>query len=184
LSTVLQPSSSLRPACCLGECRLAFSYSRHPLVCPSPLWFAQSALTGAFLVQPEPRRRRPEAPSHPCRSPSVPEFALEMSTLLMPLFRQVSPQRPRTCSPELAVAPWNLSHHGLHSLTPPCRFCAHGHVRCVALNVSDPFPKPLERHRGRPLVFGEPSPWDRAAPPRSGLAPTVGSRAFVRDRVV
>jgi hypothetical protein len=32
----------------------------------------------------------------------------------------------------------------------PCRFYAHGRVRRVSLNVSDPFPKPLEPHRGRP----------------------------------
>jgi hypothetical protein len=31
------PSSSPRPVCCLGEFRLAISYSGHPLVCPSPL---------------------------------------------------------------------------------------------------------------------------------------------------
>jgi hypothetical protein len=54
-----------RPVCYLGEFRLTVKYSGHPLVCPSPLWFFQSALTGAFLAQPEPRRRRPEAPSHP-----------------------------------------------------------------------------------------------------------------------
>jgi hypothetical protein len=67
----------------------------------------------------------------------------------MPLFRQVSRSRPRNCSSEL-VAPRDFSHCGLCSLAPPCRFCAHGCVRRVALNVSDPFPKPLEPHRGRP----------------------------------
>jgi hypothetical protein len=91
LTSVLRPSSSPRPVCCLGEFRLAVNYSGHLLVCPSPLWFAQSTLTGAFLAQPESRRRRPEAPSHPRCSPSVPEFTLEVSTLPMPLFRQVSP---------------------------------------------------------------------------------------------
>jgi hypothetical protein len=52
-ATVVEPA----PVCCLGEFRLAVSYLGHPLVCPSPLWFARSALTGAFLAQPEPHRR-------------------------------------------------------------------------------------------------------------------------------
>jgi hypothetical protein len=150
LSAILQPSSSPRPVCCLGEFRLTVSYSGHPLVFPSPLWFARSALTGAFLTQLEPRRCRPEAPSHLRHSPSVPEFALEVSTLTMPLFRQISPQRPCNCSPVLAAPPRNLFHRGLRSLAPPRRFCTHGRVRRVALNVSDPFPKPLEPRRGRP----------------------------------
>jgi hypothetical protein len=117
------------------------------------------------------RRRRPEAPPHPLRSPSILEFALEVSNLSMPLFRQVSPQCPRNCSPELVAPPRDLSHRGLYPLVPPCRFCAHGHVRRVTLNVPDPFPKPLEPHRGRPLVSGEPLPRDRAAPPRSCPVP-------------
>jgi hypothetical protein len=37
LSSVLRSSSSPRPVRCLGELRLAVSYSGHPLVCPSPL---------------------------------------------------------------------------------------------------------------------------------------------------
>jgi hypothetical protein len=173
LSTVLRPSSSPRPVYCLGEFRLIVSYSGHPLVCPSPLWFARSALTGVFLAQPEPRRRGPEAPSHPRRSPSVPEFALKVSTLPMPLFRQVSRSRshPRHCSSELVAPLRDFSHRGLRSLAPPCRFCAHGRVRRVALNVFEPFPKPLEPRRGCPLVSGEPSPRDRVAPSRSGPAP-------------
>jgi hypothetical protein len=150
LSSVLRPSSSSRPVYCLGEFRLAVSYSGHPLVCPSPLWFARSALTGVFLAQPEPRHRQPEAPSQPRRSPSVPEFALEVNTLPMPLFRQVSPQSPHNCSLELVAPSRDFSHHDMRSLAPPCRFCAHGRVRRVALNVPDPFLKPIEPHRGRP----------------------------------
>jgi hypothetical protein len=171
LSSVLRPSWSPRPVCRLGKLRLAVSYSGHPLVCPSRLWFTRSALTGAFLAQPEPRRRRPEAPSHPRRSPNVPEFALKVTTLPMPLFRQVSPQSPRNFSPELVAPPRDFSHRGLRSLAPSCRFCAHGRFCHVALNVSDPFPKPLEPRHGRPLVFDEPSPRDRATPPRSGPPP-------------
>jgi hypothetical protein len=68
----------------------------------------------------------------------------------MPLFRQVSPQSPRNCSPELVAPPRDFSHCGLRSLAPPCRFCAHGRVRRVALNVPDHLPKPLEPRHGCP----------------------------------
>jgi hypothetical protein len=118
-------------------------------------------LTGAFLAQPEPHRHRLEAPSHPRHSPSVSEFAVEVSTLPMPLFCQVSRSRPRNCSSELVAPPLDFSHRGLRFLAPPCRFCAHGRVRRVTLNVSDPFPKPLE-----------PTPWP---PPRLRRALAVGS---------
>jgi hypothetical protein len=120
------------PPCCIGFCAHRSSF----------------CVAGA----PPPSTRGSTAPSpssllHP-RSLSL--FALEMSTLPMPLFRQVSPQRPRNCSLELVVPLRNLSHRGLRSLAPPCRFCAHSRVRRVALNVSDPFPKPLEPRRGQP----------------------------------
>jgi hypothetical protein len=115
---------------------------------PSPSCCAWSTLTRAVLAQSEPRRRRLEAPPHPRRSPSVPEFALEVSNLPMPLFRQVPHWSPRDCSPELAAPPRNLFHCGLRSLAPPCRFCAHSCVHRDVLNVSGPFPKPPEPRRG------------------------------------
>jgi hypothetical protein len=40
--------------------------------------------------------------------------------------------------------------HGLRPLVLPRRRDAHGRVRRVTLNTSDPFHKPLEPHRGRP----------------------------------
>jgi hypothetical protein len=89
----------------------------------------------------------------------------------MPLFCQVSSQCLRNCSSELVAPPRDLSHRGPCPLVPLCRFYAHGRVRRVALNVSDPFPKPLEPHHGRPLVSDEPSLRDRAAPPRSCPVP-------------
>jgi hypothetical protein len=144
------PPSRLCPVQCHGELRLTVSCSGHPLVCPLPLCFVQSALTGAIFAQPKSHRRRPEAPSHPRRSPSVPEFALEVSTLPMPLFRQELPQLPRNCSPELAAPPRNLFYCDLHSLVPLCRFCAHGRVRRVALNLFDLFLKSPEPRRGQP----------------------------------
>jgi hypothetical protein len=90
----------------------------------------------------------------------------------MPLFRQVSPQSPRNCSSELVVPPRDFFHRGLRSLAPSCRFCAHGRVCRVALNVPDPFPKPLKPCHGRPLVSGEPLPRDQAVPPRSCPPPS------------
>jgi hypothetical protein len=54
----------------------------------------------------------------------------------------------------------------------------------VTLNMPDPFPKPLEPRRGRPLVSGEPTPWDRATPPRSCPAPDRWISASVRDLTV
>jgi hypothetical protein len=54
-----------------------------------------------------------------------------------------------------------LFRRGLCPLVLPRRRDTHGRVRCVALNVPDPFPKPLE-----------PSPRDRAVPPRS--CPALG----------
>jgi hypothetical protein len=137
------------PIQCHGELCLAVSYSGHPSVCPLPPCCARSTLTGAVLAQSKPRRRRPEAPPHTRHSPSVPEFALEVSNLPMPLIRQVPNQSPRNCSPELAASPQNLFHRGLRSLVPPCWFCAHGCVRHNVLNVSGPFPKPPEPRRGR-----------------------------------
>jgi hypothetical protein len=95
---------------------------------------------------PPPSTRGSTAPR---RFPSVPEFALEVSNLPMPLIRQVPHQSPRNCSPELAAPPRNLFLRGLRSLAPPCRFCAHGCVRRDMLNVSGPFPKPQEPRRGR-----------------------------------
>ena len=79
------------PVQCHSELRLTVSCSGHPSVCPFLPCYVRSTLTGAFLAQPEAHRRRPEVPSHPRCSPSVSEFALEVSTLPMPLFRQVSP---------------------------------------------------------------------------------------------
>jgi hypothetical protein len=167
-----------------GELRLTVSCSGHPSVCPSLPCCVWSALTGAFLAQPEPHRRRPKAPSHPPRSPNVPEFAVEVSILPMPLFHQVSSLRPRNCSAELDVPPWNLFYRGLRSLAPLCQFCTHGRVRCVALNVSDPFLKPPEPRRGQPSRLRRTHAAGPAAPPRPSQPLSVRSRSSVRDRMV
>jgi hypothetical protein len=86
------------PVQCHGELRLAVSYSGHPSVCPLPPCCARSTLTGAVLAQSEPRRRRPEAPPHPRRPLSVPEFAPEVRhpspcliSPIVPCVRPISP---------------------------------------------------------------------------------------------
>jgi hypothetical protein len=50
LSAVLRPSSSPRPACCLGELRLAVNYSGHSLVCLVRAHRSVSCATGAPLL--------------------------------------------------------------------------------------------------------------------------------------
>jgi hypothetical protein len=81
------------------------------LVCPVHAHRSVSCAAGA-------RHRRPEAPPHLRRSPSVPEFALEVSNLPMLLFPQVSPWCPHNCSPELVAPPRDLPHRGLRPLVP------------------------------------------------------------------
>jgi hypothetical protein len=131
------------------------------------LWFAHfpsgwcgPPLTGAFVVQPEPRCRRSQAPSHPRRPPSPPEFALEVSNLLTPLVRLLMPFCPRDCSPELVGAAISLPRRVQRPLVLPRQREAHGQVRHTALNAPELFLKPLEPHRGqsprlrRSLVVG------------------------------
>jgi hypothetical protein len=143
-------------------------YSGHPLVRSFPVWFARSPLTGAFLAQPEPRRRRSEAPSHPCRPPSSPEFTLEVSNLPAPLIQQLLPFCPCDVSPELICAAVSPPRRVQRPLVLLRQRDAHGRVRKTARNAPELFPKPLEPAVASPLVFGEPSPWDRVAPPRLG----------------
>jgi hypothetical protein len=74
-------------------------------------------------------RTRGEHPSHAFISPSI----TPAPTQLLPGV---------SCA---AAEPFHL-----RSLAPPGRFYAHGRVRRVALNVSNPFPKPLDPRRGQP----------------------------------
>jgi hypothetical protein len=73
---VLRSPSRPRPVPCHGEFRLAVSCSRHPSVCPSPLCFVWSALTGA----PPPSPRRILAP------PSLPYDSNASTQVLTALF--------------------------------------------------------------------------------------------------
>jgi hypothetical protein len=117
-----------------------------------------------FSKHPEVRTRG-EQPFHAFISPSI-------------------AQCPRNCSPELVAPLRDLSHRSLRPLVPPCRFCAHGHVCRVALNVPDPFPKPLEPHCGRPLISGDPRRGTERRHHAHVRSPAVGSRASIRDLTV
>jgi hypothetical protein len=148
----------------------------------SPERFLRSRSSGAC-------RRRPEALPHPRRSSSAPEFALEVSNLPMPLFRQVSPPCPRTSSPELIRAVVSPPHRVLHPLVLSRRRGTHGRVCHVALNALELFPKPLEPRHGRPPRLRR----DRAAPPHprptasrwiSGVRPRSGSLDLTREDLI
>jgi hypothetical protein len=78
-SLVLWRSLSLCRARCLGELHLFASNMGHLPVCPQPLWFARSALTGVLPVQPKPRCHRPEGSLRPRHCSSAPESPLELS---------------------------------------------------------------------------------------------------------
>jgi hypothetical protein len=114
-----------------------------------PLWLARSPLTGAFVAQQEPRRRQSEAPSHPRRPPSPPEFALEVSNLPTPLIRLLLPFCPRDCSPELICAAVSPPRRVQRPLVLLCQRDAHGRVHRTALNAPELFLKPLERRLGQ-----------------------------------
>jgi hypothetical protein len=130
------------------------------VVCPVHAHQSTSCAAGA-------RRRRPEAPPHPHRPPSAPEFALEVSNLLLPLIRPLLSFCPHNSLPELIRAAASPPHRVPRSLVLLRRRGAHGRVRQIALSAFELFPKPLEPHHGHPLVSGETSPWSRAASPSS-----------------
>jgi hypothetical protein len=117
-------------------------------MCPPPLWFARSALTGAVLTQPEPRRHRPEVPPHLHRRPRAPEFTLKVSNLPAPLIRPLLPFCPRDCSPELICAAVSPPRRVQRPLVLSHQRDAHGRVRQTALNAPELFIKPLEPRRG------------------------------------
>jgi hypothetical protein len=71
---VLRPPSSPCHARCLGEFCLTVSNSGHFSDCPQSLWFARSAFTGVFPVQPESTIVDPRLP----RVPAVTQAPLSL----------------------------------------------------------------------------------------------------------
>jgi hypothetical protein len=123
LSSVLRPSSSLRLVCCLGEFRLAASYSGHPLVCPvrahrnvsctegAPPLSTRGSIAPPLFSKHSGVRTRGEQPSHAFISPSIAPEPVQLltgvicaSAGLFPLPSAFSRTpvpvlRPRLCSP-------------------------------------------------------------------------------------
>jgi hypothetical protein len=96
-------------------------------------------------------------------------------------------------SPELIHAAVSPPRRVPRYLVPMRQRGTHGRVFHVALNTHDPLPKPLEPHRGRPLVSGETSPQGQAAPPRpcpaigcwiSSVRPRSGSLDLIRADLI
>jgi hypothetical protein len=80
--------SSASPSATRDALRFAFSLPGLPVRAHRRVPFAAGT-----------RRCRPEAPPHPRHPLSAPEFALKVSNLPMPLFRQVLPHCPCNSSP-------------------------------------------------------------------------------------
>jgi hypothetical protein len=125
---------------CLGELPLFASSAGHPLVCPQPLCFVGSALTGVLHMQPKFHRRQPKAslPSRCCSS--APEFPLEVSNPPVPLFPRLLPCPSSDCSPEQVSPVVGPLRRGLRPLVPLCRCHAHDRVRRATPNPLVPFP--------------------------------------------
>jgi hypothetical protein len=80
-----------------------------------------------------------------------------------------------------------------HSQVPLRRCDAHGWVRHVAVNVPEPFPKPLKPFMVVPVVSGEIPSRGRAAPPHprpiagrwiSGVRPRSGGLDLIRTDLI
>jgi hypothetical protein len=109
-----------------GELRLTVSCSGHPLVCPFLPCCVWSMLTGAVFAQPEPRRRRPEAPPHLRRPPRAPKFTLKVSNPPVPLIWSSLLCCLRDCSPEQSSAAVSSPCQGLRPLVPLRQLEGHG----------------------------------------------------------
>jgi hypothetical protein len=148
LLSVLQPPSCPRPVPCHGEFCLAVSCSGHPSVCPSPLCFARSALTGAILAQLEPHRHRPVVSLRLPRCSVTPVLPLKVSNPPVPLIWLFLLCCSRDCSSELSCAAVGPPRRVQRPLVLPRRREGHGRVRQTALNVPELAPMPLEPRRG------------------------------------
>jgi hypothetical protein len=115
---VMRSPSRPRPVQCHGELRLAVSCPGHPSVCPLPLCFVRSALTGAVFAQPESLRRRLVASLWLRRCFVTPALPLKVSNLLVPLIWSSPLCCSRDCSPEQSRVVVSLPRRGLRSLVP------------------------------------------------------------------
>jgi hypothetical protein len=179
-------SSSFCRVRCLDELRLLTSNAGHPLLCPQPLCFAWSELTGLCTLQPELLHRRPKASLRPHHCSSAPESPLEVSKLHMPLISRALPYRLCNCSSEQVCATATPprrrpSYFGAHALMSCPRSCPLCHLEPSRALPSAPWPLARLRPRlRRTSVTGA----SGASAGCQGTLPVlaVGSRAFIRDR--
>jgi hypothetical protein len=154
----LAPSLALRPFCDRRRARapsIAAVSSASPSATQDALWFALplSDLPGPcsperFLRSwsPLPSTRGSTAPpSFPKRPGARTRGEKPSHTFILPCIVPVPAQfligvYSRRCSPPRRV---------LRPRVPPCRFCAHGQVRQIALSALELIPKPLEPSRGQ-----------------------------------
>jgi hypothetical protein len=148
--SVLRPTLSPLPVCCLGEFCLAVSYLGHPLGLPFPSLFCPVRTHRSTSCTVEACHRRPETSLPTCRPPGTPEFALVVSNLPMPLIRLLLFLCLCNSSPELIRTAVSPPRRVPRSLVPLRRRGTHGRVCHVALNTPDPLPRPLEPRHGRP----------------------------------
>jgi hypothetical protein len=157
-------------------------------VCPKPLCFAQSTLTGVLPVQPKPRCRRPKASLRPRRCSSALEFPLEVSNSPMPLISHVLPCRPRNCSPEQVRAAARPPHSrlplsGVPTLVPRPRPCPPCHLEPSYVLPSVLWPPTCPRPRlRRTSIVGASGATTSGHGTLTALA--VGSRWSIRDLTV
>jgi hypothetical protein len=85
---------------------------------------------------------RLEAPPHPRRPPSAPEFALEVSNLLVPFIRPLLSFCPCNSSLEFICAAVSPPHHVPRYLVLLRRRGAHDRVRQIALSALELSPNP------------------------------------------
>jgi hypothetical protein len=147
---VLWPPSRPCPVQCHGELRLTVSCSRHPSVCPFPLYCVRSMLTGAIFAQPEPRCHRPIESLLLRRCFATPSLPLKVSNPPVPLIWSSPLCSSRDCSPEQSSAAVSPPRRGLHSLLPPRQREGHSRVRQTALIAPRLVPEPLVPRRGQP----------------------------------
>jgi hypothetical protein len=127
---VPRPPLSPRRAHCLGKLCHITSGSGHPLVCPFPLWFAWSALTGSL---PQLRRHRPVPSPCPDHCSCVPETSLKVTVLAPPIFFHVSHLLACDCSLEYSPV-----HRGLPSVVRSPQSHSHKHDPAIVFARSSP----------------------------------------------
>jgi hypothetical protein len=181
-TVVLWPSSSVCRIRCLGELRPFASNAGHSLVCPQPLYFARSALTGVLPVQLKPHHRRPKASLRPRRCSGAPEFPLQVRPPPCPYF-PICCHVPRVIAHRSkSAASWSAPS-GAPSLVSCPRSCPSCHLEPSCALPSVPWPparpRPCLRRTSTVGASGA-----TAGGHGTLTVLVVGSRVSIRDLVV